>query len=129
MRKLTAECAMTRKLVDELRSRGARVFSCVGSGKQGSGWPDRYICHPTWTGWIEFKGPKTRFPPIQRNMIRDLNARSPRVAAVVRFRDDGSMTILSVGEDKAADHVVAVVEGAVELLHALRDWTRSAARG
>lgn len=44
-----------KKVVDALREAGALVLNKVGSEAEGPGWPDLYIAHVAWTGWLELK--------------------------------------------------------------------------
>ena len=81
------ECKRTRDLCTDLRARGAMVFAVVGSVMQEPGWPDRYVHHVWWSGWIEFKDGTRRLTPKQQYVIRELNARRPCSAFVVRFPD------------------------------------------
>jgi len=78
------ECAWTRKMCRELERCNAVVFACVAHKMQAPGWPDRWVCHRRWRGWLEFKGDNTRLTALQRKRIRDLNDRQPGSAFVVR---------------------------------------------
>ncbi len=89
MRSSTTESAQTRALCHGLRECGALVKSHVGNRMQGSGWPDRWICHPMWQGHLEFKGEHGKLSTIQRRMIDEINIRQPGSAFVARFCDEG----------------------------------------
>ena len=80
------ECKKTRDLCNELKKLNAVVLAIVAHTKQEPGWPDRYICHTRWHGWIEFKDVHTRLAPLQRIRIRELRKRGDN-AWVVRFPD------------------------------------------
>jgi hypothetical protein len=94
------ECPWTRRICQELKSMaGVAVFTnqrpYIVSGKaklaqpSNLGWPDRYIAHPLYSGWIEFKGDKTRLSDLQRKVIGDLRYRWPGGAWIVRKHDTG----------------------------------------
>lgn len=63
---------------------GAMVFAVVAHRLQESGWPDRYVSHVRWRGWLEFKGPETPVAVKQRIVLRGLRARGD-AAWVVRL--------------------------------------------
>lgn len=79
------EAQWTRKVCTEMRRCNALIFAIVGSRMQEPGWPDRYICHTWWHGWLEFKGEHTRLTPHQTRIINFLNSRQPGCAYVVRW--------------------------------------------
>ncbi len=79
------ECEKTRKLCTELKNVNALVFAIVGSTRQEPGWPDRWISHKLWTGFIEFKDERTAIKKKQRWIIQQINKRSPGGAFFVRF--------------------------------------------
>ncbi len=81
------ESPWTRKICQEMRKCNAMVFSVVGGQMQMPGWPDRYICHRYWQGWLEFKGVQTRVSSIQRVVLRGLRKHHPGLAYVVRMPD------------------------------------------
>ena len=72
------------KLTRALRKCNAEVLSVVGNRMQASAWPDIYVAHTYWTGWIEFKGEKTLLRNDQKIMIERLIARNV-YAFVVRY--------------------------------------------
>lgn len=78
------ESESTRRFCQEMVKLNAVVFSIVGSNMQSPGWPDRYIAHRRWAGWIEFKGPRTRLAHLQALRIRALRERGVN-AVIVRF--------------------------------------------
>jgi hypothetical protein len=63
------------------------VFAIVAHKFQEPGWPDRYVHHRYWHGWLEFKGEHTRLDKKQRIIIARLNERVPDSAFVVRWPD------------------------------------------
>lgn len=67
-----------------MEQHGAVVLALVAGKRQSPGWPDRYVCHPAFHGWLEFKGENTRLRPLQRAVMERLNLRRPRTALVVR---------------------------------------------
>ena len=49
------ESAYQKIIRDEFRSLGAVVLNKLGTMHEGPGWPDLYVAHKIWTGWIELK--------------------------------------------------------------------------
>ena len=78
-----SEATLTRRLCKELEKRGAFVFAIVGGILQEPGWPDRYIAHKKWSGWVEFKK-NTKVSEKQAWIISELRKRGVN-AVVVRF--------------------------------------------
>jgi len=79
------ETQITAKLVSILRKDYyAMVLSIHGSAYQVSSWPDLYISHWKFRGFIECKGAKTVLEPAQISVMRDLVKRKDR-AYVLRF--------------------------------------------
>lgn len=94
------ESEWTRAVVmPALKSCNCMVFAVVGGAAQRSdsreerapvvmqqpGWPDRYVHHKYWAGWLEIKGEKTRVTDLQAKVMRELNNRRPGSAFVLRL--------------------------------------------
>lgn len=62
------------KLVSTLRREGALVLSLHGHAQQAPGWPDVYVCHSLWRGWIELKKTGCLLSEAQRSVARKLAA-------------------------------------------------------
>jgi hypothetical protein len=69
---MQTETQLTARLTKCWRAMGAEVLNVTGSVFQASGWPDIFICHKHWTGWIEFKGPTTVIQPHQKRIIHTI---------------------------------------------------------
>ncbi len=82
------ETSFQKKLVYLLRGRGAMVLNVHGHGMQGAGWPDLYVLHNLWTGWIELKVGKREVTALQGIKIRDIRKRGEN-ALILRLHDDG----------------------------------------
>ncbi len=87
-----SECKATREICEVLRRRNALVFAIVGSTMQEPGWPDRYVAHRKWSGWLEFKMMVGALSTKQRIIIRELTERGVP-AYVVRIYDRGRLDI------------------------------------
>lgn len=72
---------VTKSITRKLISKGALIFACVASEKQ-SGWPDRYVSHRRWHGWIEFKGVDTVLQDNQKYIIEQLLLRNENVVII-----------------------------------------------
>lgn len=93
------ETKWTGIICDEMEKCNAIIFACVAQKMQAPGWPDRQVTHRYWMGWLEFKGETTKVTKLQKKRIRDLNARQPGTAYVVRYPDkiedqDGNLQAL-----------------------------------
>lgn len=88
--KRETESQWTKKVCEELRKCNALVFSLVAQRAGEAGWPDRYVCHKLWNGWLEFKGKATKLKQKQACMIRELNVRQPGSAFIIRPYEDSS---------------------------------------
>ena len=106
------ESPWTREICAQLKRQNCMTFAVVAHKLQEPGWPDRYVHHAYWRGWLEFKGPKTRTAPKQKIIIRELNVRRPWSAFIVR------------APDRIEDHsgnVIAYFDGTGrDLLHTLK---------
>jgi hypothetical protein len=81
------ESDFTRKICSDLKALGALVYPLIGQTRGVRGWPDRYVHHWRWCGFLEFKGPKTIVDPLQLETIRKLNQRREFTAFIVREPD------------------------------------------
>lgn len=71
MKKLT-ETQWKAALVKALRDAGAAVLSVHGHAQQAPGWPDIYVCHGVWDGWVELKKSDGVMSEAQRIVARKL---------------------------------------------------------
>ena len=83
------ECKETRKFCRALEAQGAATYPAVASEMSPLGWPDRFIGHRRWTGWVEFKAWAGRVSGEQETQLGRLRAASVP-AYVVRFSEDWS---------------------------------------
>ena len=100
-----SESEETRGMCRALEALGAMTYPLVAGRYTPSGWPDRYLHHRRWHGFIEFKSPSREVEPLQRRMLRELNARCPGSAFVVRLPytvEDASGKVLSTFDGTAA---------------------------
>jgi hypothetical protein len=81
---MKTETQLTSQLLRAGRMCRAEILSLHGHDMQAPGWPDAYIAHPYWIGWIEFKGPNTKIEPHQQKIIASLRDKGVNVF-VVRF--------------------------------------------
>lgn len=82
------------KLIDSLKRRGAMVLNLHGHEMMASGWPDLYVSHPIWRGWLELKTERGRLSTLQEMRLKDLAARRD-YGYVVRYVDG----VTSIDED------------------------------
>jgi len=89
---MPTETQLRKPFVEALRRAGGLVIPYVGSTYGQMGTADVFLAHINWSGWIEFKGPKTKIEPIQQKFIEDMRKR--RVNAVVlRLLEDHEFKI------------------------------------
>jgi len=85
MKSETKECKETRALCKKLKALGVVVYAATANRFSVPGWPDRWICHRLWTGWLEFKSDDGILRPDQKACIRQIVASGgPGVCWVVR---------------------------------------------
>jgi hypothetical protein len=109
-----SESSDTRDLCAQLKKFNAVVYAVVGSQFAHPGWPDRYVHHRYWCGWLEFKAPKGSLSKLQREVIHKLNELKPGSAFVVRHPDS---------VEDCDGRVLAEFSSAHDLLLKLRDLT------
>lgn len=72
-------------LVKEFEKMRCLVFNCHGHKMQAAGWPDLWIAHAAWTGWLELKRANREVTPLQKRRIRQILDHGVK-AYVVRHR-------------------------------------------
>jgi hypothetical protein len=108
------ESKFTKRTCEGLESLGAMILPVVANAKMPPGWPDRYVCHRSWDGWLEFKKDDGRLRKIQRAVLERLDVRIPGRALVVRELEDG------VGQLETHNgKVLGVFQSATRLLELL----------
>ncbi len=82
------ETEFQKKIVKMLKNRGAMVLNVHGHGMQVSGWPDLYVAHHKWTGWIELKVGDRGVTGLQKVKIRELKKRRVNAVVVRLYKDN-----------------------------------------
>ena len=59
------ENAWKARLKKDLEALNGVVLSVHGHAMQAPGWPDLYVAHSRWSGWIELKMPRGSLSGIQ----------------------------------------------------------------
>lgn len=75
-------------VVKLLKEAGAEILNLHGHAMQAPGWPDLYVAHRIWTGWIELKVDDNDLRPNQVRVVRALRERHVPVH-VCRMDRDG----------------------------------------
>lgn len=80
------ELEWTDEITKYLREQLACIVKVEFSASryQQAGWPDRWLCCPIWTGWLEFKGENTRVELLQIERMKEIWIRNPGGVYVVR---------------------------------------------
>ena len=73
------ENAFQSQMVHALKTQGAMVLNLHGHAMQAPGWPDLYVAHPKWRGWIELKVKGRALSELQEVIIRKLMERGDTV--------------------------------------------------
>ena len=111
----TLERIYQHDLVTCFRSIGTLVLNLHGHMMQAPGWPDLYVAHWKWAGWLELKTEKDEPTTLQAQVIRDLKRRGVP-AFVARLR--GATEVI---EDECGSELIFGWGGsALERLQALR---------
>lgn len=74
------------KLTRLIRDCNGLVLSIVGNRMMQSGWPDIFVAHSYWIGFIEFKGEHTVLRKDQQFIIKRLKEKGVNVF-IVRYPD------------------------------------------
>ena len=114
------ETTVVRDLARRLEGVGALALKVHGHLMQEAGWPDLYVAHRTFHGWIEVKSGDRTLTALQRVRIGQIRARGVP-ALVVRGRD-GVLTV----EDVDGATVATLPEEASRLLSRLAVLARTA---
>lgn len=81
------ESQFQTRLVKGLRSVDAQVLNLKPDLVMGRGWPDLYVGHRLWSGWLELKARNTRLSPAQMQRI-DLLRQQDVDVRVLRLEGD-----------------------------------------
>jgi len=67
-----------------MERQNAVTLTLVG-GWTANGWPDRYVAHRRWRGWLEFKTGKRKLTVLQDIILHKLKRRGANVHVVRIF--------------------------------------------
>ena len=70
-----SESVFQSEVVAAVKKVGGIAFNVHGHGMQAAGWPDLYIAHRQWTGWLELKVREGRASVLQMKRVDDLRKR------------------------------------------------------
>ena len=76
------ESPFVKAICSALESSGAKTLKLHGHAMQAGGWPDVYVAHPAWRGWIETKVDDNELDPRQRSNADGLLSRGDRFVVV-----------------------------------------------
>jgi hypothetical protein len=107
---MMAEISFTKKQVQILKSKGAKVISLVGSIRQQPGLPDRILIHKRiGIKFLEFKGIKTITQLHQKRLLAEINEKVEKSCFIIR--EPNIIEYCSLRENKAVVDVVGFFEG------------------
>lgn len=116
------------KILHELRAKhGAVCFSIAGNVYQGAGWPDSFIAHEKFIGFVEFKGRETKLQKLQAHTLKLLKKKGVK-CYVVRFMESNPNVWDITDENEILQATVSSLrfnEGVEKLLNVLADLTSS----
>lgn len=87
------ESSKTRELCKALYKIGAHVTAIVGSMRQRSGLPDRYVNHILWHGWLEFKLEGGKVSATQELFVKECCKRQYGSAFIATFMNSGELRL------------------------------------
>lgn len=94
------------------------ILPLVGSKFMPSGWPDRFLCHRRWSGWLEFKD-NADATLLQVCRMEELNIRQAGIA----FEVDVSTLRIRYHKRVNACETINEWDGTAEdLLNVLEDY-------
>lgn len=83
-----SESEWNREFCKHLTLCNAQVFACSASMMQTPGWPDRYIAHPLFCGWVECKRTGNDLSALQLNVVTSINKCRAGTAFVLWLEHD-----------------------------------------
>ena len=90
---MLTETKITAELVKRLRKEHhALILNVHGSTMQASGWPDLYIVHWKFQGFVECKGANTKLHPLQISVGSQIVSRGGK-SFVLRFSNELAYTL------------------------------------
>lgn len=96
------EATLTAQWVALLRRQGAMVYPLIAGRDTPEDWPDRYVAHEWWQGFVELKTKRLRLQPGQALVIRMLRERYVNVHAV-RLFDDQTLVVEDTDGGEVSD--------------------------
>lgn len=108
------------KLKKAFEGIGAKVLSLHGHAMQAPGWPDLYVCHPIWTGWIELKMHDGELSTAQKIVGSGLECQQQAVVLTCDEEEKHCWTSSFAGE--RVDTVVAPMLHAQRILEVIAQW-------
>ncbi len=119
------ESNFTKEVCHILKSQGAMIVSLVGGRLQRPGLPDRYVTHPQWQGFLEFKVGRNRCTVLQKQVLRELNAHGSNALVVhggILWKDSKELTVQDEnGLVLQRIHVRGLLRTLVEFSYGVRD--------
>lgn len=61
-----------KKVIEQFRAAGAVVLNKIATAEEGPGWPDLWVGHRIWSGWLELKMGNAWPTPVQTVKISRL---------------------------------------------------------
>ncbi|UOF80087.1 vrR-nuc domain [Caudoviricetes sp.] len=96
------------------------TFKIHGHLMQAGGWPDTYVAHPMWRGWIEFKVDGNNLDPRQRAIGEGLIKRGDRFVVARFVTQDNVMQIEDVDENLLSVLGFSMLDAGSAVLQTLR---------
>jgi len=100
MRTKMSENQFQNILIEHFKNNGGLILNIHGHLMQKSGWPDLYVSHPEWRGWIELKVEGRKLTTLQRIVIKDLIKRETN-AFTMTLKFKGEMVIEATDSEDA----------------------------
>ena len=106
------------QVIKNLKAVGAQVLNLHGHAMQAPGWPDLFVAHPYYSGWIELKTKNGNLREVQRLVIAGLRYRKSPVI-ILRWKDGREIVddILDVTDTKWSKRLVLFSKHFRQSLH------------
>lgn len=111
---MSLESKFKATLCKQLQDLGAMIH-VISATADSSGWPDRYIVHPGWSGYIEFKAIRGRLRENQRLTLKGITKRKQN-ALILWERGADNYELLYVGGTSGDIKSIAIA-GATDALY------------
>lgn len=94
------ESEIQSKMVSALKKCNSEVLNIHGHAEQASGWPDLYVSHTKFHGWVELKVDGNQCSVLQRKRLQSLRAKGTKAMCLRYLNDEEQFVVDSYAWDE-----------------------------